>query len=64
MREERIYCDLCGDDMTGKMYARVHVPMMDHNTGKVRIKDMEICYDCGCRIARKIEEYALKGIRE
>lgn len=62
MRVERIYCDLCGGDMTGKMCARVHVQMTDKNTGKVRIKDMEICYECGCMIARKIEEYALKGI--
>ncbi len=61
MRIEKMYCDLCGGDMTGKMCARVHLPMTDKNTGKIRIKDIEICYECGCKIARKIEEAVLYG---
>ena len=64
MREERIYCDLCGADMTCGMCAKVRLPMIDKNTGIPRLKEIEICFDCGSKIARKIEEYALKGIEK
>lgn len=64
MRIQKIYCDLCGEDMTDGRCTKIHVPMTDRNNKEPRIRELEICYECGCRIARKIEEYALKGIKE